>query len=336
MAGVGFILLSRIHSVLALFLVYILVVSLGYNAGFFHPTSTAINSWFIRRRGTALGILSAAGSFGGVFMPPLMSYLVLSFDWRTAALSAGAIILIVALPAALVIQRSPEVRGLLPDGDSGQRKGAAQVLPTAYAPKEQDFTVKEALRTLSYWLLTSGITLRMLVTVALTAHFIPILVWKGMSEATAAYLVSLSALLTVAAMLVMGWIGDRWSKPYLCSLGLLATVASLMWLTISASGVALYFFAIALAITMGTTSLNWALIGDFFGRRRYATLRGIMAMVFGVATFFSPIYAGWLFDRTGNYDIVLVSFSILLFLGSSLFATLRRPVLRRGKEASAL
>jgi nitrate/nitrite transporter NarK len=73
---------------------------------------------------------------------------------------------------------------------------------------------------------------------------------------------------------------------------------------------------------MGTVPLNWALIGDFFGRRSYATLRGIMGIGYGIGTFVSPIYAGWIFDRTGSYEDVLLTFVIVHLLATSIFAVL--------------
>ena len=87
----------------------------------------------------------------------------------------------------------------------------------------------------------------------------------------------------------------------------------------------IYFFPIALAITMGIAPLNWALIGDLFGRRAYATLRGIMGISYGTATFVSPIYGGWVYDTTGSYQLVLTTFSIILLLVAGFFAVLRRP-----------
>jgi MFS family permease len=170
-----------------------------------------------------------------------------------------------------------------------------------------------------------SITLRLLVTVALAAHLIPILTWKGMDEAKAAYLVSLFAFGTIIFTLSFGWMGDRWNKPWLCALGILATVVSLLVLIVSQSIVALYLFPIGLAFTMGTTPLNWALIGDMFGRRSYATLRGIMGVVYGTATFGSPIYAGWIFDRTDSYNIALITFAVILLTAASLFTILHRP-----------
>jgi sugar phosphate permease len=326
LAGIGYFLLSSVNSFLTFFLVYVFVISMGFNAGFFHPMTAAITNWFIKRRGTAISILLAAGSFGGMVMAPTLSYFVLNYSWRTAAIFAGILILAISLPLATFIHRSPEERGLLPDGRLPQNENPDQ--PKTYYKSTSDeiqFTVKEAVKTFAYWLLTLAISLRILVTVALSAHLVPILVWKGMSEATAAYLVSLFGFTCILVMLTLGWIGDRWSKSLLCSLAMLATSFCLFALVFYQAGFSLYLLPVGLAITLGTAPLNWSLIGDFFGRRYWATLRGIMGVFNGIATFLSPIYAGWLYDHTESYTTVLISFSILLLMGAFTFVILRKP-----------
>jgi nitrate/nitrite transporter NarK len=75
---------------------------------------------------------------------------------------------------------------------------------------------------------------------------------------------------------------------------------------------------------MGTVPLNWALIGDFFGRRSYGTLRGIMVIGTGLGTFLSPIYAGWVFDRTESYAPALWAFFTVHLLAAVLFFILHR------------
>jgi len=322
MAGVGLILLSTVDSYFSFFFVYIFIVSLGYNAGFFHPIYAMVNSWFIRHRGFGFAAVGAASSIGGMIMAPFLSYLILDFGWRLGAVIGGMIILVVAIPAAIPIRRSPEGIGLDPDGHPPQGPIDENEGSPAPPPVQLDFSVREALRTWNYWLLFAAITLRILVTVPLTIHFIPILVWKGMSEATGAYLVSLFAFCSIVTTLFTGWLGDRWSKSFLCTVGVLPTIAAMIALICSRTSEALYAFPIGLAITMGTVPLNWALIGDFFGRRSYATLRGIMGVGYGIGTFVSPIYAGWIFDRTGSYENVLLTFIIVHLLATSVFAVL--------------
>ena len=325
LAGIGLILLSTVHSFLSFFLIYVFIVSVGSNAGFFHPVSTAVNKWFIRHRGLGFSVLTASGSIGGMFMAPLLSFIILNYGWRNGAVLAGFLILAIAIPAALPIKRSPEAMGLFPDGQAPLGNETENLNPVLQKPPEGNFTLREALRTLPFWLLTASISLRILVTVALNTHFVPILVWKGMNEAASAYLVSLFALISIPAALALGWMGDRWNKALLSSLCIIPTIAAMTGMIFSQGIAILYLFPVAYAITMGTAPLNWALIGDFFGRGRYATLRGIMGIGYGTATFFSPVYAGWVYDRTESYNLVLITFSIVLAIAAILFAFLRRP-----------
>ena len=331
LAGVGFLLLSLVQTFWEFFFVYIFTVSIGFNAGFFHPVYAAVNSWFIRHRGKAFAITGAAASIGGMVMAPLLSHLILSFGWRTGAISAGLIIISVAIPCALPIRKSPESVGLLPDGlppRPEKTAGAGQPIGIV-APV--DFTVREALRTLDYWLLFSSITLRVSITVALTIHFVPIFVWKGVTEVVSAYLVSLFAFSTIVTTLAVGWFGDRWPKSLICSIGVFPTIAGMLSLVVDPSYSSIYILPVGLAITMGTVPLNWALIGDLFGRRSYGSLRGIMVVGSGMGTFFTPIFAGWIHDRTGSYFIALWTF-ILIHLAAAFFFLLlhRRSARKRG------
>jgi sugar phosphate permease len=326
LAGIGLILLSTVHSFLSFFLIYVFVVMVGSNAGFYHPVSTAVNKWFIRHRGLGFSVITASGAIGGMIMAPLLSYIILTHGWRSGAICAGLMILIIALPAALPMKRSPEALGLYPDGRPPQEAKPESLSPLCPVTTEINFTVREALKTSPFWLLMTGISLRLLVTVALNTHFVPILVWKGMGEVASAYLVSLYALISIPMTLAFGWMGDRWDKARLCSVGIIPTLAAMLGMFFFRGSAALYLFPIGFAVTMGTSSLNWALIGDFFGRTSYATLRGIMGVGYGVATFFSPIFAGLIFDRTESYDLVLLTFSVISAVAAALFALLRRPL----------
>jgi len=336
LAGVGFLVLSTVHSFLSFFLIFVFVVSLGSNAGFFHPVSTAVNKWFIRHRGLGFSVITSSGSIGGMIMAPILSYIILNYGWRIGAIFSGLLILAIAIPAALPIKRSPEAVGLHPDGRLPEGITAESLNPVSLPVLEGNFTVRQALRTVHFYLLMAGISLRLLVTVALNTHFVPILVWKGMGEAASAYLVSLLALISIPMALGLGWLGDRWNKTLLCSICIVPTIVAMMGMIFMEGVAILYFFPIAFAIAVGTAPLNWALIGDFFGRGSYATLRGMMGVGYGTATFISPIYAGWVYDRTESYNLVLITFSVILAITATLFAVLRRPPASRSQNQPML
>ena len=331
-AGIGLIFLSTVHSFLAFFLVYVFIVALGANAGFFHPISTAVNHWFIRHRGLGFSVITASGSVGGMIMAPLLSFIILNYGWRNGAAVAGLMILAVAIPAALPLKRSPEEMGLHPDGRAPLEVCGNASNPGSRIIVESNFTIREAMRTLHFWLLMTCICLRLMVTVALNTHFVPILVWKGMSETTSAYLLGLYAFTSIPLTIGLGWMGDRWNKARLSSLCILPIILAMMGMIFFQGEAILYFFPIAFASIMATASLNWALIGDFFGRGSYATLRGIMGIGYGTATFLSPIYAGWIFDRTESYTIVLLTFSIILAFAAFIFAVLSPPLSSSAKK----
>jgi MFS transporter, OFA family, oxalate/formate antiporter len=325
LAGIGLILLSMAHSFLTLLLIYVFVVSVGNNSGFFHPLSTAVNKWFIRRRGLGLSIITSSGCVGGMIMAPLLSFIILNYGWRTGTIFAGLLILAVTIPAAIPIRRSPEEMGLYPDGRPPVTKPSD---PGASAPSivyDVHFSIRQALRTIQFWLLTASLSLRLLVTIALNTHFVPILVWRGMEEASSAYLVSLFAFCQIPLAIGLGWMGDRRNKARLSCYCIIPNIVAMMGMVFSDHPFFLYFFPIAFAIAMGATPLNWALIGDFFGRGSYATLRGLMGIGYGTATFLSPIYAGWIFDKTESYALVLVTFSFIFTVCAVLFAILRPP-----------
>ncbi len=326
LAGAGFFLLTTVQSYLGFFLIYLLTISVGMNSGFYHPVSAAINRWFIRKRGIAFSVITASASFGGMIMAPLLSYLILTFGWRWGSFAAGVFILGIAIPAGLSMKNSPESMGLHPDGRPPETGESGATHSNSQPPWDVHFGVREALRTLPFWMLMLGISLRILVTIALNSHFVPLLVWRGMTEAASAYLVSLSAFCSVPVALLLGWLGDRWDKSRLSCITLIPTMVAMIGLILFDGKAILYFFPLAFSITYGSVPLNWALIGDYFGRRSYATLRGIMGIGYGTATFFSPIYAGWIFDQTQSYTLALWSFSAVLALAAVLFGFLRPPV----------
>ncbi len=334
LAGIGFFLLSTVHTFLGFFFIYLFTVSVGMNSGFYHPVSTVVNRWFIRRRGLAFSVLTASGSLGGMVLAPLLSYVVLTYGWRNGAILAGLLILGIAIPSALPIKRSPEEMGLSPDGQAHGRGKDSETHSPSPPTLDVDFTVREALRTFPFWVLMTSISLRIMVTMALNTHFVPLYVWQGLSETAGAYMVSLSAFSSIPIALILGWMGDRWDKAKLCGLCHIPLLIAMMGMTFYQSNMILFFFPIAFSITYATAPLNWALIGDFFGRRSYATVRGIMGIGYGTATFFSPLYAGWVFDRTASYTIVLMTFSAILTISGILFAILRRPAPPRMKRES--
>jgi len=329
LAGVGYIALSRTSTYLAFILVYLFVISLGASTTFMQATTASINKWFVRRRGLAMAISSAAFRSGGAFMIPILSLVVLKWGWQTGAMGAGIMLLVLITPMALVFRPSPESMGARPDGlppravpGSPSRRAEPAARPE---PADDDWEVRDAVRTRAFWVLAAGTTLRMSVHGAVFVHFIPILVWKGLEQQTAANLLGAFAGCAVPVILLTGWLSDRLGRQRMlaacyvaCSLGLvLLNFVHGTW----------PIFAVLLLFTgmEAGTALNWSLVGDLFGRRRYATLRGILAPMYNAALLVTPVAAGWVFDSRGSYTPVLITGSIGMLGAAFVFSQLRRP-----------
>jgi nitrate/nitrite transporter NarK len=148
-------------------------------------------------------------------------------------------------------------------------------------------------------------------------HFIPLMVWKGLSEAAAASLLGAFAFINLVAHFVLGWIADRVNKPKLLATCHLLPALSLPLLLANSDYWQLLLFTTTFTFLDASFPIVWATVGDFFGRRNFATIRGMMSFFYMWGSFAGPIMAGAIYDRTQSYFIVL-----WILLGLLLFATL--------------
>ena len=133
------------------------------------------------------------------------------------------------------------------------------------------------------------------------------------------------ALVGIPMRIFLGWWGDKVSKAKLIATGVFVGAAALMGLQYATDLWQLWVFVLVFAFMQAIIPLNWALIGDLFGRRNYGTLRGVMSIIYTTGTMGMPVFAGYVFDTTQSYSIVLWV-STVLFIASSLwFANLAPP-----------
>lgn len=354
MTGVGYVWLSQTSTFLAFLLVYLFVISLGSSTSFMQASTTAINTWFSRNRGVAMSINSAAFRLGGAFMVPLLSVAVLRWGWETAAMWVGVGMLVFIAPLAFVFKRSPESIGVGPDGDplkesrsmatytqitrneDGEYIREVKNSPQAFylddknnqgeiQDSEDEWTAKQAIRTKAFWTLALGTLLRMSVHGTIFVHFVPILVWKGESQQMAANLIGLLALCSVPMILFFGWLSDRIGRQRLLGGCYISAACSLLLLNVVDGPWPIFTALLLFAGTEIGSGLNWALVGDLFGRKRYAFIRGLLSPIYNLALFTTPVAAGWIKDETGSYEIVLLSGTALLIAAALTFLLIKKP-----------
>jgi MFS family permease len=305
--GAGYLLMSTVDSYTMFLVIYLGMISLAHAGGFMHAPIVLVNSWFIRQRARAITINSAAFSLGGVLIAPLLSAIVLSWGWRWGAAFAGVMFFVVGIPLCIAIRRSPESMGLLPDGDNGSGDGG-QPNNEGTSGKlrgDVDVTLNEAFRSFTFWTLVFGNAIRNMAYHGISTHFVPMMVWKGATQAQAAYLLSAFAFLGLIATLGFGWFADRGNKPLLVSTILFIAAAGMLLPLFGDSIWILWLFTALFSCVEATYAVGWAVVGDFFGRKHFAKIRGYMSFFYMWGGVAGPVIAGAIFDRWQTYEPLL-------------------------------
>jgi sugar phosphate permease len=245
--GSGLMLLSQCNE-LGTFYAAFLVIALGTSLCGFFPINVALINWFERWRARALSSLSFGLALGGLSVPVVAASLQ-TFGWRATAFASGLIAICVGWPLARVIKRRPEDHGETIDGLPA-KPPATQTGPSTEAlPETRDFTVREALRTRAFWLISLGHGFALLVVHAVVVHAISHMNQSlGYSVEQAALIYTLVTLSQIAGVIAGWWIGDRYEKRLICAVCMLMHMAGLLLLTyadaLPATFVALLAFAL--------------------------------------------------------------------------------------------
>ena len=335
LASGGYFAFSRVDSFLWFALAYAGLISLGNSVGFQNALDAGVTKWFRRRLALAFSIYAAAGSLGGVVLIPIINLIIIEFGWEKAALVVAFTYLLVLLPLALLLRPSPESMGLLPDGDRPQQEQAASagggpVAPRLPGPEAYpgDFSVPEAMRNRVFWLLMLGIGLFIAGISSIEVNLQPLLVSKGVSLGTVGLLLSLMMGIRVIAVIPIGLLADRWPKPVvLAGLTALAALAVIFLLPASWQSApwAILVYVALTGIGDRAFPIGWATVGDFFGRHRFASLKGLISFSHSWALIAAPVFVGWWADRTGEYTVPMWTAMVLLGLSSLCFSRIGRP-----------
>ena len=237
------------------------------------------------RRSLALGLGTAAGSFGQVVFSPLGQGFIAAFGWEPALLILAVVSLVIA-PLAM----------LLPN-DTQAGSGAI---------REQ--TVAEALREAAghrgYVLLTLGFFVCGFHVAFITVHFPAYAVDIGLGAHVGAYSIALIGLFNIAGSFLSGAAGQRWSKKCgLSAIYLARAIAIFALLMAPKTEATIYLFAAVMGLLwLSTVPLTTGIVAQVFGVRYMATLFGIVFLSHQVGSFLGVWLGGYLFDTTGSYD----------------------------------
>jgi MFS family permease len=323
--GAGFMLLSRIETLLEFYGAFI-VVALGSSLCGFFPVNVALINWFERKRARALSAMSIGLALGGIFVPAV-GWSLVTHGWRATAFASGVLAIVIGFPLAMVMRRRPEDYGETVDGVPPETPSRAQ-----YAGKPvsntRDFTAKEALRTPAFWLLSLGHGFALFVVGAVSVHAIAhIKEALGYTVSAAAAIITLLTICQIIGVMV-GWvIGDRYEKRYIAAACMLMHALGLLCLTYATGLPWLIAFTALHGIAWGLRGpFMQAIRADYFGRSAIGMILGLSFMIIVIGQIGGPMIAGMLADATGNYRLGFTLLALLAGLGSMFFVLAKRPV----------
>ncbi len=323
--GLSTMALSLVHS-LAVFYLLFCFARLNWAGPFELGLYGALNNWFVARRAVAASIATLAQTSGLVVLPLIAQYAMQgSGNWRDGWVAVGATVLIVGfVPTFLLLVRTPEDVGLLPD----RRPGATATTTTA--PAEPRFSRAAALRTPAFWLLSLYTMLVYPVQAGVSLHQAPHLIERGLTSAAAATVIAVFSAMTAVSSFGIGFLPRRWPVRYGLLAGALAMSAGSFALlavdSLASACAAGGLFGLGVGAMLTLIPVAWA---DYFGRESFGAIRSLALSGQVVAQAIGPVLSGALRDWSGTYTDSLVVFGVLaaLAVGAAFVARPAHPPL---------
>jgi MFS family permease len=318
----GFLALSLVDSLPMLYAVIVLGIVLGSSLGYNMPISVLIAKVFRERRSLAFGIFRMGPGISGP-MVPLVGWMIGLWGWRTAAVISGCVLLAVGFPLACVIRKiyTQEEAGIV-----SLETSDADSKDSPHSSIDPQFTLKQALRHRSFWLLSVAMGMRHLVTEGVSVHFVILLVDRGWSTEAASTLLGVSALIGAPARIGMGWLGDLLDKRRLVMGLLLALSVSVLLMGYTAEAFVFTTCMIIYSLAYGgLAALQEPIRADYFGTRAFATIQGMSRSVVTAGTFLGPIIAGFFYDVTKSYTIAFGVFALVSLIATLLMFFAKPP-----------
>jgi MFS family permease len=276
--------------------------ALGFVCGGPLTCQVLISRWFLSGRGKAMGIAYLGIGFGGAAAPWFATLLVRQFGWQVALRILGGLIVLVALPFALMVKEAPGEDSVRISDTSADVKRAFKTLPFALL----------VLGSMCSIAAVSGTQQNLKLFLSLDRHD---------TQGEAARIISLVLVFSIVGRVLMGWLADRFSKKYIMLLIYLLVAIGIPFIFLARQSLVIAGAAALFGIGFGGDYLILPLMtAEIFGLNILGRLMGVILTAGGVAEAVSPWLIGRLRDATGSYveGCLLLIASALLGAGAVL------------------
>ena len=324
--GLGLMLTSQIDTLWQFYVTYGLVVGMGVSGGMPVTTGTTAR-WFIKRRGLALGIVSAGVGLGTLIILPTAERLIAAFTWSGAYFILGLAAWVVMTLSALFLRRDPEGMGYraygvprpLAETDAG---GSSEI---SYVAPDIGISLQAAVRTRPLWLLLFAFLLFSFCLQMIMVHLVNYATDLGITPLVAATLLSVVGIGSMLGRLAMGAASDRIGSSNALAICCVVLSISILWLVFTKELWMFYLFAIIFGFAYGGEVPQMAaLVGQLFGLRSVAALVGIVLAGTSMGGALGAWVGGRIFDVTESYQIAFTIAVVVSVAALTLVLTLRR------------
>ena len=264
------------------------------------PVSVVAKHFPQSNRTAAIGIVTAAGSFGYFVSPLFTRYSLVEFGWESTLLVFAAFIFVGLILAFYLTTPKDVVGGIVDD-----KQTASEALTEAFKSKSFIYL------TLGFFVCGWHI--------ALVATHIPIYINdRGLPEWCTVTILSMIGLFNIAGTLTSGYLAQKFSKKLILSTIYLArglVIAIFIFLPPSP------IIAVGFGITFGflwlsTVPPTMGLVGFIFGTKYIGLLYGIVFLSHQVGSFLGAYLGGVFHDLYGSYDYAwYISIALSIFAG---------------------
>ena len=253
------------------------------------------------KRSQAMGIASAAGSFGQFIMLPATLLLIKNFGWSSSILITAVLVAFI-IPLALLIKSNPS------------NPSVATSTQNTLGFKD---IIKIALKSPSFLWLSAGFFVCGFQVVFIGVHLPSYLIDHGFDVVTGTIFLALVGLFNIVGTYGAGWLGDRYSKTkLLMAIYGLRGVAIILFLLLPLTQISVYLFGMVMGILwLSTVPLTNGLVAKMFGVKYLSMLTGVVFFTHQVGSFLGGWLGGLNHDVVGNYNIIWVVSIILSVFG---------------------
>ena len=322
--ALGMVLMAFTPSLWYAYVVYGLIIGLGFGIAGQSANAALLSRWFVKRRGMALSISSTGLGMGQLILVPLATLLIVQFSWRTAFLVTG-LMSATLVPLCIVLLRRadpPEDHRETYD-DNPSALPASGCLTAEVISRE----TKAAFRSRSFWLLGGGFMGCGFSIYLLMTHVAALATDRGISASQAGTALGLVGGTGIISGVIVGSWSDRIGRKHLLTGLYLLRAASVLVLMAADSATALYVFAVMFGLSRANGALVAAAVIDLYGRRAVGSILGYTTMFHQMFAALGAFAGGLAYDLTGSYNIALAPIVALMLIAAaaSMLIDERRP-----------